>query len=248
MHNDKISSDVNRCPTGVAASINLAFSPRETESSVRLCGAPLDPSLGVYELKPTKLTDLEIIELSRELLNVYESGFLLSNATEKQKCLERLDDLSDHIKGSDHILVARKEGHAVAFLCGVVLETTLGKTYHLKGLICHSSMQGKGVGELLLRLGVTRADATLLCMHTQSLKMLKLFSRIAESSENVALKLASSVPSVNLEGVIDRGRYRGRCLYGDFETFQHYAIPSLDTKHGDALFVAGLLKDRNKDG
>lgn len=248
MRNDKISSDINRCPTGVAVPLNLAFSPRETGSSVRLCGAPLDPSLGVFELKPTKLTNFEVMKLSRELLHVYESGFLLSNATEDQKCLERLDDLSDHIKESDHVLVARKEGKAVAFLCGALLETTLGKTYHLKGLICHSSVQGKGVGEILLRLGVTRADATLMCMHTQSLKMLKLFSRIAESSENVALKLASSVPSVNLEGVIDRGRYRGRCLYGDFETFQHYAIPSLDTKNGDALFVAGLIKNRKIDG
>jgi hypothetical protein len=79
-------------------------------------------------------------------------------------------------------------------------------------------------------------------MHTQSIKMFRLFSRVADQSEEVAHLLAPQVTDKTLDGLVDRGRYHGRCLYGDVETFTKFALPGINGAEGDAMFVAGTIK------
>lgn len=198
--------------------------------------------LVIHHADPCKLGEEGVLRISGDLLRVYEEGFLLPKTEAPSLIVQRLDDLAAHIRGAHRVLIARHGANPVAFLCSEVLQLSVGKTYHLQGLVCHPSVQGTGLGQRLLEVDVSQSDAHYMFMHTQSIKMFRLFSRVADQSEEVAHLLAPQVTDKTLDGLVDRGRYHGRCLYGDVETFTKFALPGINGAEGDAMFVAGTIK------
>ena len=198
-------------------------------------------SITISHADPRTLSATEVKRLSRDLLQVYEGGFLLTPTADPSQIIKRLDDLTAHLGGAQRVLIARSEGGPVGFLCSRLLDLSVGKTYHLQGLVCHPSVQGQGLGQLLLETDVSQSNAAYMYMHTQSMKMFRLFSRVAAQSEEVARMLAPAVTDSKLDGLVARERYHGRCLYGDVEAFTKFALPGINGAQGDAMFVAGKV-------
>jgi len=114
------------------------------------------------------------------------------------------------------------------------------KITHLEGIMVSEKYQGTGLSTEILRRAVAGSDV--LAFHTQSKRMLGLGRRLAKEDVSLAMEVAEVIHTRDQDGLIDRRRYGGSCLYGDSARFAESAIEEGDWQKGDAYIFAGKVR------
>jgi ribosomal protein S18 acetylase RimI-like enzyme len=183
----------------------------------------------------------QMLNLARELLPLYLSGFLHENAANGE-LVSYLEDLYRHLSQAERIVICRTEQRASALVVSRVLKHGQETVFHLQGIIVAPELQGTGFAPGLLRSELQAARAGILAFHTQSAIMLGLAKKVAEIDAELSVELATAIGTRAQEAVIDRRRYGGQALYGDAQRFALFALRGLDVHQGDALICAARVR------
>ncbi len=152
-------------------------------------------------------------------------------------------DVENHVLGSERLVIGRIHENISVYIVSDLKTLPSGeRIYHLGGLICDPKYQHSGISEYLLRLEVFQNESDILAFHTQSELMRKLGLKIAYLNPSDSLHVASLIGTKCQDGIVDKGRYGGKCLYEDSERFGPIAIKEIDYLAGDALICAGPIK------
>jgi len=194
------------------------------------------------------LQDEQKIALALELTPITASGFMRDIST-KNAYDVMYRDVYDHVINCARLTVIRNSKNSpVAFVAADFKKLEEVKIYHLEGIILLSEVRGNSFGKDILTEDINENGADVLAFHTQSELMEKLGLKIADYDISLARKVAKLIGTGNLLdlpfGPADKGRYGGKCLYGDIEKFDSIAIKrtGFNYKEGDAIVFAGRIK------
>ena len=165
-------------------------------------------------------------------------------------------DVWKHIFGCDRLsLVYDENGRPLAFLAASLRNSPYGRLYHVEGVI---SPRRRGLAQRLLEIDIIRSPElpVILAFHTQNRRMFNLGLRLADFDPLLAASIAPLIGTRNQLEVVDKGRYGGKCLYGDPQEFSKDALSevvgvdgngeqivyTIDWQRGDALIFAGWIK------
>jgi len=152
-------------------------------------------------------------------------------------------DVEEHVLGAERLVLAILGGEINAFIAAALRTLSTGEVvYHLEGIICHPDYMNTGLAKKMLVDDLSLTHPHLVAFHTQSESMKRLGLKVADLNEQDALRVASLIGTRNQDGIIDRGRYGGKCLYGDVERFGPTAIQGINYLAGDALICAGPVR------
>lgn len=190
-------------------------------------------------LRPIEL-DADIQQqLVTELTPLTGEGFL-----RKDKCAQDLiDDVAHHVLDCDRLTVIRQDDELVAFVAASIVEHNGDIFYHLEGIIVHPDYHGAGLSVDALRKDIAATQADYLAFHTQSSRMLGLGNELADNNHVDSVQFAGLIGTRHQDGIVDKGRYGGQCLYEDQEKFAQTAIQSIDWRSGDAMICIGPIKE-----
>jgi|SRR3989338_38303 len=154
-------------------------------------------------------------------------------------------DVFNHVVTAPRLIVIRNEAReAVAFIASALMEIDGISFYHLGGIIVDPNLHHSGLGLKILTKELVETKAKAIILRTQSMKMLGLAKKVATIDEALTLAVAPKVYPFNLDGVVNHHVYRdGHSLYEDEESFTHEAIDWINWRAGDALVVAGWVKN-----
>lgn len=203
---------------------------------------PNGEELGAYKISeytPSAMNEQEIGSLADELLPLTVEGFMREGITDQLR-----QDVVHHISGSERVVVARLSGEPNAYVCASFCPTAEGLLYHLEGIMVASNYQGTGLAFCLLARELRIFRPQFLGFHTQSARMAALGSKLASFDAEDAVRYGATIDTRNQAGVIDVGRYGGKCLYGDENRFSGQAIDYIDWRKGDALVFIGRVGDK----
>lgn len=186
------------------------------------------------------LKEEEFQILAKELVGLTSRGFM------QEETDELYQDVFNHIRGSDRLVIVRNGGNAIAFICATLKSVNNGGSilYHLEGIIVDNEYQGSGLAFKLLSKELRETNADLLGFHTQNSKMLQLGMKLADLNDRDAKRYATDIGTRNQCGIVDKSRYGESSLYGNMEMFEGIAITSIDWQHGDALICVGPVKQK----
>jgi hypothetical protein len=192
-----------------------------------------------------ELSAEEVAALSLELAPLAREGFMRFNLDS-----ELLDDVSEHVDHAQRIVVARRMADSVPAAFIVASEQiVLGlRLYYLNGIIARPDLQGKGVARYLLVRELLDTENEAIAFTTQNKQMRGVGGHVTNYDIDLSAKIAGiHFPEKERTGNIIKSLYReGKSLYDDKE-FERRAIddvPGMDWRIGDALVLAGLIKER----
>ncbi len=195
----------------------------------------------VAKLSVSSLNAKQLIELARELLPLYVSGFMHEEICHENQ-QEFFEDLLNHLRAADYITTLSKNGKMIAFICSQQILTNFGPSFGLGGIIVDNNFQGQSVGYHMLNMELLDSGANVLAFHTQSKRMLKLGMRCALIFDECAREIAKYFRHKKLDDLIDVGRYDGKPLYGNSKGLASIAITDINIERGDARFFAGFVR------
>lgn len=190
-------------------------------------------------LRPTELSADIQQQLVTELTPLTGEGFL-----RKDKCAQELiDDVAHHVLDCDRLTVIRQGDDLVAFVAASIVEHNGAIFYHLEGIIVHPDYHGAGISVDALKSDIAATRADYLAFHTQSSRMLGLGNKLADINPVDSAQFAGLIGTCHQDGIVDKERYGGQCLYEDQEKFAQTAIQSIDWRSGDAMICIGPIKE-----
>ncbi|NDC37553.1 MAG: hypothetical protein EBZ48_05825 [Proteobacteria bacterium] len=207
-----------------------------------------DTAIAIKRYRGDTLSEQQLNALAKELLGAYAGGFMHSESAVASRADEFLEDLRNHLRSSERIVVA-EHGERRAVLCGSVVSCEAGKIYALGGLLIEPGLQQRGLGSELLQQELLETGAHYLSFHTQSRIMEGLGRKYADITPLSSRLIAGYLPlhhaNLDYSTCIDHGRYGGKALYGDLDRLKTIAVPVLDLAKGDAQFFAGKVLSIN---
>lgn len=193
-------------------------------------------------LRPTEL-DADIQQqLVTELTPLTGEGFLRKDKFAQ----ELIDDVAHHVLDCDRLTVIRQKDEVVAFIAASIVEHNGNIFYHLEGIIVHPDYHGAGISVNALKKDIAATQADYLAFHTQSSRMLGLGNKLADINADDSLRFAGLIGTCHQDGIVDKGRYGGQCLYEDQEKFAQTALQEIDWRSGDAMICIGPIREHDR--
>lgn len=224
-----------------------SFSLTDSFASANLPQGKMASTFKVETYEDISKTSVALrIALTERAFPLYLKAFLLDSSPsiekdEKTNAL-RIKDMFEHISGADRVTLHSQGEEIIAMVISSSKSFKGEKVFHLQGILIDPCMQGKGIGKAIMQKELLSTGSQILAFHTQSAVMLELGGKLADLCCELAQDIAPIIGTRHQEACVDKGRYDGKCLYGDIQAFSKLAIRSISYDKGDALICAGYIR------